>query len=404
MSTRMIRSLGVEDKGRAYFFSYEEGPPPANHFRLDTLYTGISTGTELTFFHGTNPYLHARWDEEFGLFHQGEPSAHYPIPFMGYMEVGRVTESRAQAIKEGELVAMAYGHKSGHTADALHEFYIPLPHDLDPILGIYVAQMGPICANGILHAAAEMVGYDVRNLGDGVRGRNVLVLGAGVVGQLTALFARHCGAANVVLTNRTPQRLAAAEAMGTNTLNETEIEPWRYCKEQWHHGRNDRGADLVFQCRAEPASLQMALRCLRPQGAVIDLAFYQGGAEAVRLGEEFHHNGLTIRCAQIGRVPRGLGHLWNRQRLAIETIDLLRTFTLEICDHLITDIVPYDNGPAFMTRMAQSYQPQVLQAVLALPPDRTANKALAAAQPQDQPALFQSETLRIHSVREVVHA
>ncbi len=404
MTTRTIRSLGVEDKGRAYFFSYEEGAPPANHFRLDTLYTGISTGTELTFFHGTNPYLHSRWDDEFGLFRQGEPSAHYPVPFMGYMEVGRVTESRAQALQEGDLVAMAYGHKSGHTVDALHEFYVPLPHDLDPILGIYVAQMGPICANGLLHAAAEMVGYDVRHLGDGVRGRNVLILGAGVVGQLTALFARHCGAANVVLTNRTPQRLAAAEAMGTKTLNETAIEPWRYCKEQWHHSRHDRGADIVFQCRAEPASLQMALQCLRPQGAVIDLAFYQGAAEAVRLGEEFHHNGLTIRCAQIGRVPRGLNHTWSRHRLAQETIDLLRTFSLEIGDQLITDIVPYDNGPAFMARLAQKYQPQVLQAVLALPPDRTTNQGHVAAQPEEQPAPLPSETRRMTSVREVVHA
>lgn len=404
MTTRTIRSLGVEDKGRAYFFSYEEGPPPANHFRLDTLYTGISAGTELTFFHGTNPYLHSRWDDEFGIFRQGEPSTHYPIPFMGYMEVGRVTESRTQAIKEGDLVAMAYGHKSGHTADALHEFYVPLPHDLDPILGIYGAQMGPICANGILHAAAEMVGYDVRQLGDGVRGRNVLVLGAGVVGQLTALFARRCGAANVVLTNRTQARLDAAAAMGTKTLNETEIEPWRYCKEQWHHGRNDRGADIVFQCRAEPASLQMALQCLRPQGAVIDLAFYQGGAETVRLGEEFHHNGLTIRCAQIGRVPRGLSHSWNRYRLAQETIDLLLAFSLEIRDHLITDIVSYDNGPAFMTRLAQQYQPQVLQAVLALPPDGTASKTLAVAQAEEEPILLPSEALRMDKVRELASA
>lgn len=397
MSTRTIRSLGVEDKGRAYFFSYEEEAPPANHFRLDTLYTGISAGTELTFLHGTNPYLHARWDEEFGLFHTGEASAHYPIAFMGYMEVGRVTESRAQGIQEGEVVAMTYGHKSGHTADAHHEFYIPLPTDIDPILGIYVGQMGPICANGLLHAAAEMVGYDVRHLGDGVRGRNVLVLGAGVVGQLTALFARHCGAANVVITNRTQPRLDAAEAMGTKTLNETAIEPWRYCKEQWHHGRNDRGADIVFQCRPEPASLQMALRSLRPQGTVIDLAFYQQGAEAVRLGEEFHHNGLTIRCAQIGRVPRGLGHTWSRHRLAYETIELLRAYGPQIRQHLITDIVPYDNGPAFMTRLADTYQPQVLQAVLALRPARLHNKERTAQeeQPQSTPA---------EQSREVVYA
>ncbi len=47
--TRTIRSLGVKDVGHAYFFEYEEGPPPENHFRLDTLYSGISAGTELTF-------------------------------------------------------------------------------------------------------------------------------------------------------------------------------------------------------------------------------------------------------------------------------------------------------------------------------------------------------------------
>ena len=159
-TTRMIRSLGVQEQGQAYFFSYEEGPPAPGHFRIETLYSGISSGTEATFLHGTNPYLHARWDEEYGLFQRDEPSMHFPIPFLGYMEVGRVTESRTSAVSEGTLVAMAYGHKSGHTADANHEFFIPLPPTLDPLLGIYVAQMGPICANGVLHAAAEMMGPD----------------------------------------------------------------------------------------------------------------------------------------------------------------------------------------------------------------------------------------------------
>lgn len=363
-TNRTIRSLGIEAPGRAYFFSYEEGPPPPDHFRVETLYTGISSGTEATFLQGTNPYLHSSWDEEFGLFQPGEPTTHYPVPFLGYMEVGRVTESRAHGVREGAIVAMAYGHKSGHTANALHEFYLELPADLDPLLGIYVGQMGPICANGILHAAAEMVGPDVRHLGEGVQGRNVLVIGAGVVGQLTALFARHCGAAEVVITNRTQPRLDAAAGLGLTCLNEREIEPWRYCKERWHHGAHDRGADLVFQCRAEAESLQMALRSLRPQGAVIDLAFYQEGAAALRLGEEFHHNGLTLRCAQIGRVPRGLAHAWHRRRLAQATIELLQANGAAIREHLITDIVPFDDAPAFLQQLAASYQPQVLQAVL----------------------------------------
>ncbi len=366
-TTRTIRSLGVERAGQAYFFSYEEGPPPPDHFRIETLYTGISAGTELTFLHGTNPYLSARWDAEMGIFRHDEAALHYPIPFLGYMEVGRVVESRTPMVQEGDLVAMTYGHKSGHTANPLEEFYVKLPDHLDPLLGIYVAQMGPICANGLLHAAADLVGRDVRHLSDGVRGRNVVVFGAGVVGLLTGLFALHCQAAEVVVVNNSSSRLKAAQGLGLPCINEQEIEPWRYCKERWHHGPQDRGADLVFQCKAFDKSLQEALRCLRPQGTVIDMAFYQGGAPSLYLGHEFHHSGLTIRSAQIGHVPVGLERLWSRHRLADETLQLLNVYGDEVVNHLITHIVRFEDGPAFLTKMATHYQPEILQAVLALP-------------------------------------
>lgn len=335
-----------------YLFSYTEGPLPDGHFRLDTLFTGFSAGTELTFFKGTNPYLHARWDESFGVFRAGEPGVGFPMPFLGYMEVGRVCQSRAASVAVGEVVAMTYGHKTGHTADPLVEFFVPVPPEVDPLLGIYAAQMGPICANGLLHAAYDAVGAGVRTLADGVRGRCVLVTGAGVVGLLTALFAKHHGAASVAVADRTSARLSAAEALGLETLDERKDEVWQVCKERWGRGPGDRGVDIVFQCRGQPESLQIALRALRPQGTVIDLAFYQGGAENVRLGEEFHHNGLSIRCAQIGRVPRGLGYDWDRQRLARETLELLRAHGSAIKQHMITDVVPFEDAPSFVAELA----------------------------------------------------
>jgi threonine dehydrogenase-like Zn-dependent dehydrogenase len=127
---------------------------------------------------------------------------------------------------------------------------------------------------------------------------------------------------------------------------------WRFCKERWRHGPQDRGADFVFQCRGQAASLHTALKSVRPHGTVIDLAFYQGGADVIRLGEEFHHNGLTIRCAQIARVPRGLTFSWDRARLAQETIELLRVYGDLIKHHLITDIVPIDHAPKVIAELA----------------------------------------------------
>ncbi len=87
-------------------------------------------------------------------------------------------------------------------------------------------------------------------------------------------------------------------------------------KTRWRRGPGDRGADVVLQCRGRAHALATALRLLRPQGTVIDLAFYTEDLAGVALGAELHHNGLTIRCAQIGRVPRGTAHLWDRERLS----------------------------------------------------------------------------------------
>ncbi|HKV22028.1 MAG TPA: zinc-binding alcohol dehydrogenase, partial [Mycobacterium sp.] len=158
-------------------------------FDVETVFSGLSTGTDLSWVKGTNPALHRRWDPELGLFMPGDPEKGYPIDKFGYMQVGRVTDSATPGVEPGDLVAMTYGHRSGYRADARSDRFVTLPASLDPVLGIYAAHMGPICANGLLHAAAD-ISSDVRHLGDGVCGRRVAVTGAGVVGLLTALFAR----------------------------------------------------------------------------------------------------------------------------------------------------------------------------------------------------------------------
>lgn len=356
---RRVRSLGVEAPNTPYFLDYEEGPLPDGQVRLDTLYSGFSAGTELTFLKGSNPYLGARWDAERSVFVEGEAGLHFPVPFLGYMEVAKVSESRSAAHRVGDIVGSTYAHKSGHTADPFHEMLVPVPEEIDPILGIFVAQMGPIAANGVLHADAEMFGAGVRTLGEGIAGRPVIVIGGGPVGMLTALFAQEAGA-TVILAEPSAYRRGKAEELGITAMEEDHA--WQHAKAAWRHGAGDRGADFVFQTRAHSASLHTALRALRPQGTVIDLAFYQGGATDTRLGEEFHHNGLALRCAQIGRVPRGLSHLWDRRRLADETVKLLRNRGPAIRDAMITDVVPIDDAPAFL-RTLLADRPEFLQIV-----------------------------------------
>jgi NADPH:quinone reductase-like Zn-dependent oxidoreductase len=337
--------------GEMVFFEEDPQTLADGQFRVQTLFSGLSAGTELTFFKGTNPYLRAHWDEELCVFREEHPGLQYPITSMGYMEVARVVESKSRAVSVGEVVAATYGHRSSHVLDAMRDFYVVLPADLDPVLGIYAAQMGPICANGLLHAAADNLGTAVTGLGDGVGSRRILVTGAGVVGLLTGLFARHHGAATVAVADASAQRLEVATRLGFEGIRD-DGEVWRFCKERWRHGTRDRGADFVFQCRGQASSLRTALKSVRPQGTVIDLAFYQDGADAVRFGEEFHHNGVTIRCAQIARVPRGLAFSWDRTRLAHEAIELLGVYGDLIKQYLITDVVPIAHAPEVIAELA----------------------------------------------------
>jgi threonine dehydrogenase-like Zn-dependent dehydrogenase len=361
------RVVVVPTPGEVCIREVEAEPVRDGTFRVETLHSGVSAGTELSFVKGTNAHLTASWNPDLGLFAPGAPPSPYPVDRLGYMEVGRVVESRTAAVGEGTLVAMAYGHRTGYLADPLVDRFVPLPDDLEPLLGVYVAHMGPICANGLLHAAADLCGRDVRGLGDGVAGRRVAVVGAGVVALLTGLLARHHGAASVVVLDPTPQRRAVAVALGLEALDpDADDDPAVVLKTRWRHGPGDRGADVVFQCRGRDAALQLALRLLRPQGTVVDLAYYQAGAGLVRLGEEFHHNGLAVRCAQIGRVPRGLGHAWDRERLSAVTVELLRAHGSAVAKHLVSAVVPFDDAPALLTDLAARRRHE-LQVVLSVP-------------------------------------
>ncbi|WP_299056173.1 zinc-binding dehydrogenase [uncultured Nocardioides sp.] len=346
------RSLGVAEAMRPAFFDLDLPALEDGGVHVRTRFSGVSAGTELAYVKGTDPGFTSYRDPDLGVFVPGRSSRSFPVQAMGYMEVGEVVASRRPDLAVGDLVAGAYGHRSEHVL-AAGAVVVPVPDDVDPVLGIYLAQMGPICANGLLHAAAELAPGSDRRIGDGVSGRRVVVTGAGVVGLLVALLAQLHGADEVVVADPDPSRLAVAEALGLTTVDTSQTELWRWTKDRWQDGPGDRGADVVLQCRGRSDVLHAALQCLRPQGSVIDLAFYQGGAPDLRLGEEFHHNGLTVRCAQIGRVPRGLADTWDRDRLAAETTYLLRERGADLLTHLVTDVVPVDDGPEALLGLAR---------------------------------------------------
>ncbi|MBM7808803.1 threonine dehydrogenase-like Zn-dependent dehydrogenase [Geodermatophilus bullaregiensis] len=359
---RPVRTIGVVAPGRPEVLDDTDAEPGPGQVWVDTEFSGVSAGTEVALVRGTDPHHRLHWDADLRSFGDG-PTAGYPVRTLGYMEVGRVTESRSPGLAEGTRVATAHGHRTGCCADPSVRPVVPVPDDLDPLLGVYLAQMGPICVNGLLHATAQFAGPG-GGVGDGVRDRHVLVTGAGVIGLLSALLAVRHGAADVVVAEPSARRRSVAGSLGLATVDD-DGGAWEAVKLRWRHAPGDAGADVVLQCRGHDAALATGLKALRPQGVVVDLGFYQAGAETVRLGEEFHHNGLSVVCAQISRVPRGMAGAWPRTALADVTLDLLRERGDDVRRHLVTDVVPFEDGPALLADLAGRRLPSPpLQAVL----------------------------------------
>jgi threonine dehydrogenase-like Zn-dependent dehydrogenase len=239
---------------------------------------------------------------------------------------------------------MPYGHYSHFVANE-HDNFVVLPDDFDPALGIFVSKMGPICMNGILYAADEVHRTLVTELTGSLPNERVLVFGAGIVGLLVGMMAKWAGAREVLIVDGIQERLDIAENLGLTPIPATDLLP-QVIKKRWSTPDRplDTGADIVFQCTGSDALLSQALSCLREQGTVIDLGFYQQGTANVFLGKEFHHNRLRHICAQIGGTPRHQQPFWTRPQLAKETIKFLHEYGAALKEHAITHQMPFSQA------------------------------------------------------------
>src|SRR5918999_4634177 len=102
----MGRVVRLDEPRTVTVAPYDEEEPGPGQVRVQTLYSGISAGTELTQYRGSNPYLVRQWNNEHRLFMDGVPATSYPLTSWGYQEVGRVDRlgPEVEGVHRGGLV------------------------------------------------------------------------------------------------------------------------------------------------------------------------------------------------------------------------------------------------------------------------------------------------------------
>ncbi|MEJ3747209.1 zinc-binding alcohol dehydrogenase [Actinomycetes bacterium KLBMP 9797] len=279
-------------------------PMKPGQIRVRTRYSGISAGTELTAYRGTNPYLNLKWDADRRLF-LDDSATHvdYPVAGLGYSEVGVITEL-ADDVRdlpgvpaEGDLVWGIWGHRSEALLPADRFLHHALPAHLDPIAGTFV-RGGAVALNAVLAAGIHL-------------GETVAIFGQGVLGLLTTRLAALSGA-EVAAVDALAVRLARAKEYGALLTHDASAGS---AAAELRAVTGGRGADVAIEISGSYRALHEAIRSVGAGGRVVAAGFYQGDGIGLRLGEEFHHNRVELVSSQISGVPAAVSGRWDQDRL-----------------------------------------------------------------------------------------
>jgi threonine dehydrogenase-like Zn-dependent dehydrogenase len=340
------------------FHDLPTGSPGPTEIRVRSLLSGISHGTELNLYRGTSAFVDHVFDAELrSLVPVGEGVSAYPAT-LGYGLVGVVEEAGAavDGLRPGDIVHTGTPHRDAAIVDVERAsrgtfpvVRVPRGASLESALFI---SMGTVALQAIHDAQIKL-------------GDHVAVIGLGAIGLLTARMARLSGAATVHVVDPVESRRALALELGADVAHDPlAAEPSTGVAVKRALG--GRGVDVAIETSGNDGGLHDALACAHLGATVVAAGFYQGGAARLRLGEEWHHNRLTLLSSMSAwGAPHRNSPAWDRRRLVAAVAELIFSGALAT-DRLPVRSFPFeqaeaayrwlDEHPADAIKVALSYE------------------------------------------------
>lgn len=314
---RSARALWYVDAGRAEIRSQRLPAARAGEVEVETLWTGLSRGSERLVFRGEVPECVAermRAPAQDGSFP-------FPVKY-GYCAVGRVAAT-------GETVFALQPHQTAFAAPGEALWRVP--------------ERVP-ARRAVLAANMETALNSLWDSGAGP-GDRIAVVGAGTVGLLAASLAARLPGAEVVAVDPEPARGPIAHALGVAWCAEPPEEGW---------------ADVVVHASATQEGLAAALSLAGQEARIVELSWHGGQAVSVPLGGAFHARRLAIVGSQVGEVSPSRRPRWSRRRRMEKALELLADPRL---DALITEEVVFDALPEALPRLLAPGAPGLCTAI-----------------------------------------
>lgn len=199
--------------------------------------------------------LHQVFFDSFGPLKQpGEPG------WPGHEGVGEVVESKYAGLTVGDLVltvpGVGFQRCFADYQTLPGPWCLKLPDYDGPIEDLLMAQQFGTTIYALRRGNMDFVG------------KTVAVLGQGSAGQFFAWQAKHLGAANVVVADLSPARLAQSSVFGADIAVQGDTEG-RAVREAVMDSTNGKGAHIVIEAVGRQETIQHAIEIARPRGDVV---------------------------------------------------------------------------------------------------------------------------------------
>lgn len=285
--------------------------PGKNDLVIRTRFSAISRGTETLVYDGAVP------ESEYTRMRAPFQAGELPGPVKhGYANVGVVESGPADWI--GQTVFCLYPHQTRYVVPL--EAVVPVPETVSAERAVLAANM-ETAVNALWDAGPRI-------------GDRIAVVGAGVIGCLTAALCAQIPSVTVQLVDIDPNRAATAAALGVAFATPDAA-------------RGD--CDLVFHASATSEGLDTALALAGTEAEIIEMSWFGTHAATAHLGGAFHSRRLTLRASQVGTLAPARAARWNHgQRLAL-AVSLCADARL---DALFEDDALFDTLPEVMARLA----------------------------------------------------
>ncbi len=301
------RALWITAPGHCAVREETLAQPAEGEMRLRMLASGISRGTEALVFAGRVP------PSQYTAMRAPLMQGSFPAPVKyGYSAVAQTPQ--------GARVFVLHPHQDRFNAPAAQ--CVAVPDEVPTPRAVLAANM---------ETALNIV-WDAGPL----PGERICVIGAGVVGLLTAALLARVPACAVTVLDIEAGRAAIARRFGCAFA---------------HPDAAPGGQELLVHATGTASGLATALRCAAFEARIIESSWFGTAAPSVPLGEDFHARRLRLVASQVGSVaPAMRGRRSPAQRLAL-ALDLLR----DACfDELLEPPTPFAQAasryPALLAR------------------------------------------------------